>query len=174
MNARVVLAYTKVRPGVREALAATGAEWDEVETVGSTGYYDLMADLWRSQRDVIIVEHDVIVRPDSLAELDACARDWCAFPTPYLQGDYAGLSCTKFSGQLMRLVSGAVDRAGLMSNDKHPPRHWCTLDAFLRVQLMRSGMVQHRHEPALGHYRDYGGIPQPAHGCSAVPMEERR
>ena len=171
---RVVVPFVHIAPGVAEALDATGHPWEAIDVSGSDfNYWTLLSDLWSRKACLILVEHDVIVRPDTLAELEACPRPWCAFTVPYLGGEYPGLGCVKFDASIIAAIPDALDQVGTMSNASHPPKHYCSMDHFLqRVVLPQTGMAQHVHLPALGHYREYEGLPQPSHGCVGSRMKE--
>jgi hypothetical protein len=164
---RVVLAYTHIAPGVREALTETGREWEEVDVSGSdTAYWELLSDLWAAGDSFIVVEHDVIIRHDTLDELEACPEPWCGWPVPYLGGEYPGLACAKFTDRIIAACPGALIQVGTMSTDSHPQKHYCNVDHRLqRVVLPQTGLSQHVHSPALGHYRADGLPPMPSHGC---------
>jgi hypothetical protein len=163
---RVVVPFTALAPGVAQALQATEWSWTPVDVSGSDdAYWSLLAGLWESGESFCIVEHDVIVHPSTFDELADCPQSWCAFPVPYFVGDYAGMACVKFSANLIAACPEALQRVGHMSNASHPPRHWCTLDAWLQVVLQSTGVTRHLHGPALGHYREVAGLPQPTHGC---------
>ena len=163
---QVYLPYTEIAPGVREALDATGRDWTPAYVGGSdSDYWHLLDGLWTAGDTFCILEHDVLPLPDSFDELESCEGDWCAFPTPYLSGTYPGLGCVKFSADILRAVPDAMTRVGLRSNDTHGPRHYCTIDTFLRTVLMAEGFDQCVHERVLAHWRGYPGIPQPTHSC---------
>ncbi|MBU6427631.1 MAG: hypothetical protein KGR26_01345 [Cyanobacteria bacterium REEB65] len=171
---QVYIPFTQIKPGVREALEATGWRWREAFVgVDDEAYWGLMSHLWERRQPFIIVEHDVIVRPDTFDELSECSESpWCAFPIPYLQGQYAGMGCVRFGAEIMNAVPDALKKVAEMKNDRHEPKHWCTVDGFLRVVLHNARMTQHEHLPALGHWRPYGKTPQPSHGCCGEPIEE--
>lgn len=165
--ARIILPHTEVKPGVREALRATGLEWSEFDVSGSdNAYWDLLSQMWRRRDTIVIIEQDIIVRPDSIDEMLDCTEEWCAFSYPYLAGTYPGLGCAKFEGSLLQRWPDVMDHVATMSNDDHPRKHYCTLDAFMRSTLMGLGVIQHVHGPPVGHWRPYTDrIPQPTHGC---------
>jgi hypothetical protein len=172
---RIVLPYTHIAPGVREAIEATGWDWDEVDVSGSDdAYWDTLSVLWASQETFVIVEHDVLVRPDTFDELQECLSPWCAFLLPYLGGEYPGMGCVKFTDQIIAACPDALVRVGKMSNSNHPPKHWCTTDHWLQmVVLPTTGYQKHVHSPALGHWRPYDdGLPQPSHGCCGTRVKE--
>ncbi len=74
------------------------------------------------------------------------------------------MGCVKFSDTLISRHPEAMEQvAAYPPDEKHPPKHYCRLDAQLRRAL--SGEYQHCHETVLGHVRPYDGPPQPGHGC---------
>lgn len=169
----VVAPYVTYAPGVTEALDATGWPWRQAYVGDSDeDYWTLLSNLWGDGEAFALVEHDVLVRPDTLAELADCAEPWCSFVIPYLGGEYAGMACVKFSAELIAACPDALGIVGLMSNgEQHPRKHWCTLDSFLQSTLQRTGTARHVHQPALGHVRPYDGSPWPVHGCHGTPPQ---
>jgi hypothetical protein len=163
---RVVAPYVEFAPGVTEALEATGWPWRQAYVGGSDeAYWELLGDLWADRESFVVVEHDVILRPDTLDELADCPQAWCSFAVPYLDTEYAGLACAKFSDEIIAACPDALDRVGRMSNAAHPPKFWCTVDAWLQVVLSSTSIPRHIHAPALGHYRPAGAPLMPTHGC---------
>lgn len=161
--------WTRRYPQVSAALHRTGYKWYGRWVGGSDeAYWRLLGEYWADGETFINVEHDVVVRPDTLRELENCPKDWCAFSVPYLGGHYAGLACVKFGEALLRGLPDALDRAGKMFNGNHPPRHWCTLDHFLQREVLPgAGFIRHEHEPPLRHIRAPGSDERvmPTHGC---------
>lgn len=171
---RVVLPFTKIAPGVERALDATKWAWTPIY-VGDAddSYWKLLNDLWGARETFCVVEHDVIVRPDTLDELAACRESWCGFPLPYLNGEYAGMGCVRFTDRLISGCPNALDDVARYQNDTHPPKHWCVLDHWLQRQVLPAlGAAKHIHQPALMHYRPYSGLPQPSHGCCGDRAKE--
>ena len=164
---RVVVPHTNLRPETRDALTATGHSWTPVDVSGSdTRYWRLICDLWEAGEEFIVVEHDIVVRPDTLSELEACPSEWCAFGAPYFVGTHVGMGCVKFSASLIARAPMAAWNAGQRSTDaNHPPGHYCTLDHWLQWVELPKWAIRHVHEPPLGHIRDTPGLPQPSHGC---------
>lgn len=163
---RVVVPYTgTIDPRVLDALTIE-EDCACVDVTGSErAYYDLLSSLWRDGEAFCIVEHDVIVNPDSLQELADCPEDWCSFPYDYAEwGLTHGLGCVKFSADLIARNPTAMIRVGVLSDAKHAKRHWCRLDARLQgVILPSSGETLHRHETPVTHLGR--GC---AHGCTAA------
>ena len=166
----VVMPYTRLRPEVVEALAG----WDVafVDVSGSDdAYWQLLANLWSEGRSFLIVEHDVVVRPDTLGELEQCHHPWCSFQVPYVGKLYAGLSCAKFSAALIARYPDALNRIAELEDEDHPPKFWCRLDSHLQSHVLNPGGEEmHVHGPPLGHIRDDSSPATPwaigpAHGC---------
>ncbi len=103
-------------------------------------YARLVEALWGES--FILVEHDIVVGPDTLRELIDCPEPWCGFP--YLEepasNPVTGLGCTKLDARLMDVPPW----------DMTPT--WGNVDASLigRIRDER-GNVEHRHGPALDH-----------------------
>ena len=162
---KVYAPFTGFAPGVREALKATGHPVTEVY-VGARddAYWELLNGLWSKGQSFIVVEHDIVVRADTFEELENCPYEWCSFGAPYFVGVYHGLACVKFSDTLISRHPKAMEQvAAYPPDEKHPPKHYCRLDALLQQALF--GEYRHCHETVLGHVRPYDGPPQPGHGC---------
>jgi hypothetical protein len=164
---KVIVPYTHIAPGVAEALDATKWQWTGIDVSGSDeNYWRVLQTLWQSGETFCIVEHDVLLRPNTLTELDLCESAWCAFPVPYMGGGYAGMACVKFGASLIAACPDALDRVAPLSDASHPPRHWCRLDSWLQYGILpTTGFSRHVHDPPLGHFRPDGGEPWPSHGC---------
>ncbi len=167
VHPRLIVPYTEIAPGVREGLAATGWSWEEAFVGGSdSAYFELLADLWSAREAFIIVEHDVILRPDSLDQLWNCSCAWGGYAVPYVGSHYHGMACVKFTEELIARIPDALVQVAGMDGDDHPAKHWCRLDARLQAHVLpRSGLQRHPHDPPLGHFRPDGASPWPSHGC---------
>ena len=56
-----------------------------------------------------------------------------------------------------------IEAIGEHSDAKHPPRHWCRLDAWIFEELTRRG--EHRHEHSRSKPLGHVGAQFPSHGC---------
>jgi hypothetical protein len=166
----VVMPYTRLRNEVVQALAG----WDVVfvDVSGSDeAYWELLARLWAKGTGFILIEHDILVRPDTLDELVNCERPWCSFQVPYVGRLYAGLSCAKFTAALIARYPDALDRIAELEDEDHRPKHWCRLDSWLQAYVLNpGGETMHVHGPPLEHVRDEASPAAPwaigpAHGC---------
>ena len=128
-----------------------------------TAYFELLRGLW-GKGTLFIVEHDIGVMPDTLAEMEGCPEDWCACFYPYQRGKYAGLGCVKFSYELQIShpdVFEVMTRYG-EGDVVHPPRHWCSLDQRLGNEL-RGPCRETQHQHGEVEHLSTGW---PSHGCT--------
>lgn len=165
---RVVVPFTTLAPGVAAALDATGWLWESVYVGASDeDYWDLLASLWADGDTFAIVEHDVLVEPGTLDELNDCSSQWCGFAVPYFNGPYPGLACAKFGSGLIGMKPNALQEVAAISDPAHPPKHWCRLDAWLQYRVLpATGARRCIHPQILGHVRPHDGVPRPSHGCA--------
>ncbi len=160
----VYVPYTDLKRRTVEGLESTGRVPIYVDVSKSDeSYFDLLSSLWRSGETFIIVEHDVVVRETTIAELESCERSWCAFGTPYFNGVHVGLGCVKFGSELIARFPRAFDEVAKMHDIKHPAKHWCRLDSWLQDRVLPT-RERHIHEPSVGHLKETPKI-HPSHGC---------
>ena len=73
-------------------LAALQAQAQAVELVDVSGdptaHWALLVELWSEQRDFLLVEHDFVITPNTVATVafDACPAPWCSAPSDLLGG----------------------------------------------------------------------------------------
>jgi hypothetical protein len=167
---RIVLPWTGIceasrcdKSDVRDAVEATGREidWRHVGKA-DRDYFDLLSELWNEGEAFCIVEHDIVIHPTALDELDNCSHDWCGFPHEYMGcGLQWGLGCVKFGADLIARNPDAMLRVAVMSDATHDRRHWCRLDAWLQGCILpNAGETKHQHETVVRHLGR--GC---AHGC---------
>jgi hypothetical protein len=132
------------------------------------GYFWALSEAWTPTPEhmpepFIVVEHDIVVRPETLRELRDCPEDWCAAPYPYLnEAEAWGMGCVKFSDRLICRSPYLFQKISNEGDPLHPPRHWCRLDAHIWEALTERGEHRHDHPgPALGHV----GGRTVTHGC---------
>lgn len=121
-----------------------------------TAYWESLARWWevcaKARKDLLIVEHDVVVHDDALRQFDECTEPMCAF-TYWLGNSYGvGLGCTRFRSPLIRMNRDAVERAGRLTTDGLPVvGHWKRMDTRMWQVLG----PPHVHEPPVRHLHDY-------------------
>jgi hypothetical protein len=166
-KARVVIPFTRLQPDVLAAVRASGRPYECVNVSDSDeSYFRLLSELWAAGESFTLVEHDVIVGPETLASFDDCPHLWCAAKYSYLKGSYWGLGCTRFRGPLLKQFPGIMDEVGEYKAPRHSPRHWCTLD-----QALTHTLSAHRVEfPHIHGEVEHLGDGWPAHRCRARPV----
>lgn len=109
--------------------APAGAEWHDV-SADDHAYWRLLVEAWEQAAadgsDLMILEHDVVCRPDVLEQFDTCPEPWCVVgysdcchPEPWVDGlgvehescreAWANmLGCTRFRSELMAACPDAV------------------------------------------------------------------
>lgn len=167
---KVLVPFTCLRPETVVGLvdSEVQAEITYRPILDDEGYFMALDEFWtpgegKFPEPFIVVEHDIVVRPETLGELRDCPEDWCAAPYPYLNHERAwGMGCVKFSDRLIARNPWLFQQIGPDGDATHPSRHWCRLDARIFEALTRRGETRHEHEgPALGHV----GGRSVAHGC---------
>lgn len=124
-------------------------------------YWQLYRELWASGDDFLVVEHDIAIHGAVIPALNECAGEWCAYSYPYaIAGTYHGAGCVRYRASLTVRFPDLINQAGRMSNTTHPPRHWCSLDAFRAHLLADAGVTMCRHEPPVRHLDT-----SVSHGC---------
>lgn len=160
---RIVCPRTQVIPEVVEALDATEHPWEPVDLTHPEHYFDLLSELWAAGETFAIVEHDIVVDESVVDELEWCPHPWCAFPYRYLYGYHHGLGCVRFHRDILRRHPKAMSLVGAMSDEGHPPKHYCRLDGWLRTVLSRRGESMHQHWQMVTHLQSNPG--HSGHGC---------
>jgi len=131
----VVVPWTREHPEARAALASARPHYVNVGR-DDYAYWRLARCLWEADA-FTIVEHDVVVRPDSVAELDACPERWCAFKVTTGEGWVCTLGCVRFRPWAYWPVP--------------EPTRWQDLDWTLEAALVKAGWQKHVHDPILDH-----------------------
>jgi hypothetical protein len=129
-----------------EALDSSGYPWEAVELDPSDNeaYYRLLADLWHSGEDFLVVEQDMVPPPGAIKELDECESEWCG-NAYWLYGNWGvWLGTTRFRGELTRRHPDLMET--IVSRD------WHALDSAITNHLRLLGYPEaHWHWPAARH-----------------------
>ncbi len=145
--------YARLYPETRAALDAAGVNAEYVNVAGDDyAYHALLSRMWSYGSGFINIEQDIVVRPDTVALLEACPEEWCGWAYPISAGYGSWLGCVKFSDSLVRDRPGAFDATVNLPYDGTPRRHWARIDTRLAVVLeQHEGLRMHVHWPAVGH-----------------------
>jgi len=164
---RIVVPYTRLRDETVEAVRAFSHSHPiHYVYVGDHDeqLFEIWQWIWDAQEDTVVVEHDIVIGPDTITGFEACPELWCAHSYRYsIFGDYAGTGCVRFRGELMEKTPDLWHRVGLHSGPHHPPRHWCSLDGYAQLELSAYGHRQCKHEPSVTHLDESN-----SHGCVAT------
>lgn len=146
----------KLRPEVLHAIYAAGGDpwvWDL--SGKPMGYWRLVRDRWAAGDDLTIVEHDIVIPPNALADFDACPRPYCFHSFELFLGDVEqvyeqpGLGCVRFRSELLAAVPFTVPEMTWNGEDQ------VGLDTRLWQMLKAAGYGPHRHEPRAEHLHQY-------------------
>jgi hypothetical protein len=151
-----------------ETVAACEAQTSALELIDvsaeATSYWALVADLWGAQEPFVLIEHDIVISPGTLAAFERCPHPWCSAASDHFGGHDgwwdAMLHCNRFKAEAMR---GHPDLFASM-----PPwcRHWLSLDAKSLPRLQRRIGPPHCHAELVNQHlrgdRETGGYPWPS------------
>jgi hypothetical protein len=138
-----------------------------------------MTDLWARAESILTLEHDTVPHEDSLAEMEACPKPWCAYA--YAGGGsggagyatYAALGCSKITSTLIRATSQCFSTWGTEKDQGNTPRWWGVCDYRLSwCAALCTDIRPHRHYPDVRHRvdSDYLTIEE----CAAASQETNR
>jgi hypothetical protein len=166
--ARIVVPLTRLHPDTAAALAPFGDRVRYIDVSPPGWYWELFRDLWRAGEDFILVEHDIVPGPQTIARFDECRGSWCT--CPYLwhwKGTYpwvtdrrpkvlnGDLGCTRFRAEVMTATPELGDDAilgELVENWRPglPLPYWLVDDVVRAVLLERRHFAFCEHE-RVGH-----------------------
>jgi hypothetical protein len=171
---RVIYPYTT--RGTEESEYALRAYAPQAEKfyVGDDdfAYGYLLERCWHDGESFLVVEHDIVIGPNTVAEFESCPEEWCSAGYTYFDKapngtPGGGLGCTKFSSELLRRWPGLMSDANGLHCPGHPDAHWCTRDLAIYT-LLRAGGPGASQWPAKRHeaHTEVGHRAGPcAHGC---------
>ena len=171
---KVLVPFTSLRAETIVGLSNSDIPYEMTARpiVDDEGYFFALAEAWTPTQQhmaepFILVEHDIVVRPETLRELRDCPEDWCAAPYPYLDKPEAwGMGCVKFSDRLIVRNPWIFKEFQDDSDSLHPPRHWCRMDTYIWHALTERGETRHDHSGVCGHVGHPGT--KSAHGCFEI------
>jgi len=164
LEVRVIIPFTHRHRETEEA-APADAEWYDVGA-DPHAYWRLLRDVWADGGTFLIVEHDVVCRPDVLASLATCPEPWCAFPYAdmchweCMEAWANTLGCTRFSAEI---IAACPDAVSSLREELRDWRNLCdhiagdkvdgTPTVTLRPGSLRAaGYTHHWHFPAVVHH----------------------
>jgi hypothetical protein len=169
----VVYPYTTPTTESLQALkmyAPTAVRYDVSED--DFAYGRLLEVHWALGVDFMVIEHDIVIGPNTVREFEQCPEEWCSagytyFDKPVNGTPGGGLGCTKFGAQLLQRWPTLMVEANHLACQGHSDGHWCTRDLAIWSLLRQGGMSASQY-PAKRHetHTEVGHRPGPcSHGC---------
>lgn len=151
------LAYTELKPGVREALGELHVV--ERRMAGLEDYFWFLKEQWNRGDDLLVVEHDIVANPQAIQEAIQCPEEWCAWRYEHRNGEFSpALGFARFRRELMAREPDLFDEIGKISDgrgariqDHSRPRCWQRLDVRIHDILGERGYTWHIHETPVEH-----------------------
>ncbi len=132
--------------------APENATWVDVSQ-SPNAYYAALAHWWERGETFMVLEHDVICRPDVIEEFDACPEPWCLYGyteichRECMEAWRNALGCTRFRKELIDAVPDALASVPRENWD------WHNVCDGLGNNLRAAGFTHHFHEPWVSHHR---------------------
>ena len=145
--------FTALRAETIVALTNAGEEFIARPILDDESYYYMLAEQWAAGDTFAIIEQDIAVAPETLAELRECSSGWCAAPYEFRGDKFYGLGAVKFSHELIARNPQLPAVIADWFDELHTPRHWCRLDAWVYKYLTNRGEDRHEHVNRVGHVK---------------------
>lgn len=140
-------------PAVRLALIQDGWQADYRHMASDESYYELMCEMWKRRETFVVVEHDIIVWPGALTELENCSEPWCTLPYYCSVGWIIdGLGCTKFGSDLLGRHSEFLQEP--FPRCCQHTKYYCGLDRLIAHRFEELGMRPHVHSPGVSNLNE--------------------
>lgn len=168
---RVILPFTERHPET-EAGAPAWAEWVDV-SADDEAYWRTLCEWWERGEDFVVIEHDVVCRPDIIEGFDGCPSPWCAHKYDGMCHESCSeawanhLGCTRFRKEIMAAVPDAVSSitnpeyrdwhnvcdgiGGAYREQTHPGALYLAAQEGLGNTLRDAGYTHHWHAGDVDH-----------------------
>ena len=148
--ARVLLsyAYGRLDPRTDRSVDLYAPGHERADTSGDqTNYWREISSRWNGKEDLILIEQDNEIGPDTIPSLEECEYDWCTFSYQGLFGILEqSLGCTKFSAALQRrFPKETIAGPGML---------WHLIDLRIGKLFGMHGLKCHVHGE-IPHHHDY-------------------
>jgi hypothetical protein len=158
---KTVCFYAVLDPRTKQALDQyiPGAEFVDV-SADDGAYWRAICERWNTGHDLLIIEQDIEIGPDTLSSFDECPGQWCAFDYESEPHGAGPLGCTRFRAALQRHVTTTR-----ISPD--PYRHWAQIAPRVYRTIVRHGYPGPHMHGDVKHHHDYAETPP--HWLGAPP-----
>ncbi len=158
-RARVLCCTVQPHPAAVGALVAYAPQADVVDVTGDNyAYWREIRRRWAGEQDLVIIEQDIEIGPDTVATLQDCDQDWCCYAYPIFRAKIrlrVGLGCVKISAAAQRRVtSAAIAESFKMCAQCKGKGCWWHLDGRVATMMKRGGFFPHVHGDVI-HHHDY-------------------
>lgn len=171
--ARVLCCQVSPHPDAMAALERYAPQAELPDVRGDNyAYWREIAARWTGESDLIIIEQDIEIGPDTVRELEECNQDWCCFAYPIFRTRVRlrlGLGCTKVSAAAQRKVTPEAIAEGFKLCAQCKGKGcWWHLDGRIATMLKRAGLFPHVHGDVQHHHDYETGVPD---GADGKPIE---
>lgn len=116
-------------------------------------YYKLMCELWAAGESFTTVEHDIVVWPSAIEQLEQCKEPWCVYPYYCSVGWIIdGLGCTKFEGSFIKKHPNFLKEP--FPTCCNHTTYYCGLDRLIAHRMQDLGIKPHIHTPGVVNLND--------------------
>jgi hypothetical protein len=153
-----------MHPAAEKAIRAYAPTAELVDVTGDDhAYWREIRARWTGEQDLILIEQDNEILPDSIASMAACEHDWCCYAYPIFRNRQRlrhGLGCTKFSARAQQLVSPRRIAEGFaLCKICKGQGCWFHLDGRItEILKIDAGLSPHVHGDII-HHHDYSADP---------------
>ena len=158
-TARVLCCTVSPHPDAIAALERYAPHAEIVDVTGDNyAYWNAIAARWTGDRDLIIIEQDIEVGPETIATMASCKQDWCCYAYTIFRTKVrlrVGLGCIKISAAAQRKITVASVAEGFETCATCRGKGcWWHLDGRVAACLKKAGFFPHVHGDVT-HHHDY-------------------
>jgi hypothetical protein len=158
-TARVLFCTVNPHPDAVKAMEVYAPHAETVDVTGDNyAYWNAIAERWTGTRDLIIVEQDIEIGPDTVATMERCGQDWCCYAYPIFRTKVrlrVGLGCIKVSAAAQRRIPVEKIAEGFGTCAACRGKGcWWHLDGRVAAMLKKNGFFPHVHGDVT-HHHDY-------------------
>lgn len=141
---KVFVPYTKLQDAT--LISLRGYEYETVPVKGKYGYSKFLKDRWEAGESFINIEHDSVLWPGAIENLENCIGTWCAFDytqavwkTQLAPLNSIPMGAVKITQEVMAKTWGVWDK----------PVDWRGCDVHLFKAARAAGLKIHQHFPGI-------------------------
>jgi len=158
-TARVLCCTVNPHPAAVEALEKYAPQAELLDVTGDNyAYWGAIRDRWTGERDLIIIEQDIEIAPETVEVMEYCDQDWCCYAYPIFRTKVrlrVGLGCIKISAAAQRKIPVEKIAEGFETCAACRGQGcWWHLDGRIAHMLKRAGFFPHVHGDVI-HHHDY-------------------